>query len=289
MTTSIIDDPEVRRWLGGVEPIWTLLAPESMGALLRPPSSSNRALMLARDLTESEINASAVARNALILIARAAEGFGLELKANGNLTTEFVAEMIDVFEWPGVKRADAHLSNSAIDEPDFLPLFFVRRVAELAKLIQRQGRRLITTPLGRDTLRREKRRALLAQLFHIAFWRDDLSYLGRGIHGSWPQGGVGAPFWSLHVAATRWLNAEELTRLCVIPVREVIEANWDTGSLMMEARILRPLVWFGLLDTRAESTSGIAGNVRHFYRKTTLFDRFLSFDVRIDPPSTVFH
>jgi len=71
--------------------------------------------------------------------------------------------------------------------------------------------------------------------------------------------------------------------------RDVLEGHRDAGPLMMEARILRPLVWFGLLETRVEATHGLDQTAQHFYRKTPLFDRFLSFDVRIEPPTAVIH
>jgi hypothetical protein len=51
----------------------------------------------------------------------------------------------------------------------------------------------------------------------------------------------------------------------------------------MQARVLRPSLWFGLLEHRKES---IAANqyapTRQYYRKTTLFDRLLTFDVEME-------
>jgi len=52
----------------------------------------------------------------------------------------------------------------------------------------------------------------------------------------------------------------------------------------MEARILRPLLWFGLLEHREESVPGSRLAERHFYRKAELLDRMLAFDVAIDRP-----
>ena len=52
--------------------------------------------------------------------------------------------------------------------------------------------------------------------------------------------------------------------------------------MAMEARILRPLHWFGLLEHRSEAIPGERFGERHFYRKSPLFDRFLRFDVEIE-------
>ena len=57
----------------------------------------------------------------------------------------------------------------------------------------------------------------------------------------------------------------------------------------MEARILRPLLWFGLLEHRAEKAPGARFAERHFYRKAPLFDRFLTFDVHTEQPETARH
>jgi hypothetical protein len=289
VANDFLHDPEVRRWLGGVDPAWTLLDMESLNAHRREPSKNNRVLRLASDLTTSEIAASAVTRNTLTLLRRAADGEGLKLTATGNLSRTVVAEMVDLFEWPGFDRTEAFRLHKVVNEPDFLPLFFVRHIAQFAKLVRPYRGTLRATRLGKDLLTEDRQRALQAILFHIAFWHADLSYLGRGMHGSWPQRDAGIVFWSLSVAAADWQTSEKLTRICTIPVNEVLKATWDTGSLMMEARILRPLLWFGLLDHRAEKVPGTRFAERHLYRKTPLFDRFLTFDVRTDQLETVRH
>src|SRR5438477_12349578 len=107
VASGFLHDPEVRRWLDGIEPAWTLLELESLNALRREPSKGNRALCLANDLTDVEIAASAVTPNALILLRRAADSDGLKLTATGNLSRAVVAEMIDLFNWPGFDRSQA--------------------------------------------------------------------------------------------------------------------------------------------------------------------------------------
>jgi hypothetical protein len=278
-------DPEVRRWLDGVEPAWTLLDMESLNALRREPSKENRALRLASNLTAAEIAASAVTRNTLILLRRAADSEGLKLTETGNLSRAVVAEMVDLFEWPDFDRAEAFRLHKVVNEPDFLPLFFVRHVAQFAKLVRTHRGSLRATRLGKDLLTEDRQRALQAILFHLTFWHADLGYLGRGV----PQRDIGILLWSLSVAATDWQTPEKLTRVCTIPVNEILQASWDTGSLTMEARILRPLLWFGLLEYRAEKAPDSRFAERHFYRKAPLFDRFLTFDVHTEQPKTARH
>ena len=288
VATDFLHDPEVRRWLGGIEPAWTLLDMASLNALRREPSKDSLALRLASNLSATEIAACAVARNTLILLRRAADKDGLKLTVTGNLSRTVVAEMVDLFEWPDFDRAEAFRLHKVVNEPDFLPLFFVRHIVEFAKLVRPNRGSLRVTRLGKDLLT-GNRQALQAILFHVTFWHADLGYLGRGMNGSWPQRDIGILLWSLSVAAPDWQTSEKLTRLCAIPVTEILQATWDTGSLMMEARILRPLLWFGLLEHRAEKAPGARFAERHFYRKAPLFDRFLTFDVHTEQPATARH
>ena len=49
----------------------------------------------------------------------------------------------------------------------------------------------------------------------------------------------------------------------------------------MEAKILRPLLWFGLLEYRSE-TPNTRFVTQNYYRKTALFERLLKFDVKME-------
>jgi hypothetical protein len=71
-------------------------------------------------------------------------------------------------------------------------------------------------------------------------------------------------------------------RLSASLVIGILESQWDFGSGAMEARIRRPLVWFGLLESRTEPRSPTEVVDRRLYRKARLFDRFVQFDVEIE-------
>lgn len=279
---GMLQNPAVRNWLGGVEPAWLLLDIASLHALRRPPSPLGGPIRLAADLTADEIQQSAVARNALILLRAAAEGAGLKLTTTGNLSRAVVAEMCDRFSWPGLDKATVFRFRKVVNEPDFLPLYFVRHITETAKMLRRYRGFLRTTPAGRQVMGERHERALQALLFHLTFWLVDLGYLGRDLLHGWPQRDVGVVLWSLSVAANDWQSPERLSRMCTIPINAVLESEWDNAALATEARILRPLQWFGLMEHRREDVAGSQFDKRHFYRKTALFDRFLSFDVTLD-------
>ena len=110
----------------------------------------------------------------------------------------------------------------------------------------------------------------------------DLGYFGRGLLGSWPQADIGIVLWSLSVSAGGWQTSEKLTRLCTIPEPATLTGTWDRSTSAMEARILRPLLWFGLLEYRSEKIPDSRFAERHYYRKAALFDRLIEFDIKMD-------
>jgi len=51
---GFLENPEVRRWLNGVEPAWTMLDFDSLNALRHEHSASNHAIRLEPDLADAE-------------------------------------------------------------------------------------------------------------------------------------------------------------------------------------------------------------------------------------------
>ena len=90
---DFLQDQQVRQWLDGVEPVWTLLTFDSLRALRREPSARQNAIRIANDLSADEIADSAFTRNTFILLRQAIERGGLPLTATGNLSRAVVAEM----------------------------------------------------------------------------------------------------------------------------------------------------------------------------------------------------
>jgi len=118
---GMLQNPSVKHWLGGVEPAWTLLDQASLAALREPPSPTAGPIRLAADLTEEEVEQSAVARNALILLRAATAGPGLKMTAAGNLSRGVVAEMCDRFSWPEFDKAGAFNSTRLSTNRTFCP------------------------------------------------------------------------------------------------------------------------------------------------------------------------
>jgi len=278
---GLLANPEDRRWLNGVEPAWTMLEFDSFDALHEEPSTNNNVIRLEPKLTATEVSASPVTANVLLLLRRASETVGLKLTATGNLSRVLVEELCGSMEWPGYDKDELFAFHKVINEPDFYPLHFVRILTQAAKLFRTYRGKLVPTPLGRKILKGEQRGPLEALLFHVAFWRLNLGYFDRYAVDTWPQNEVGVVLWSLSASAHDWLPRETLTRLCASPVVGILESEWDFGSSAMEFRILRPLWWFGLLEARSGEKSATEVIARRLYRKAPLFDRFVKFNVQV--------
>jgi len=278
---GFLANPQVRQWLNGVEPAWTMLEFDSFNALHDEPSIHNHAIRLEPRLTATEVSASAVSVNTMLLLRRSAEAGGLKLTATGNLSRAVVEGMLGI-EWPGYDKAELVQYNKVINEPDFLPLHFIRVLLQTARLLRKSRGTLVPSPVGRRILKGKQYGPLQALLFHVAFWRLNLGYFDRYPIDSWPQNEVGVVLWSLSASGHDWGTRETLARLCASPVIGVLESQWDFGSGAMEARILRPLLWFGLLESRREERLASELVERRLYRKAPLFDRFQKFDVRVE-------
>ena len=83
--------------------------------------------------------------------------------------------------------------------------------------------------------------------------------------------------WGRSHMAGEWQSVDTLVTLCAVRDDSVASTHWNAEGTMFSGRVLGPLRWFGLLESRLpqEMFDG------RCWRKTALFDRFLSFDVRL--------
>ena len=270
---------DVSAWPGGLEPVRKLLDRESVLALGNEPSAEDSALRLATDLTEAELAGSAFARNALILLEQIGGEETVWATSDGRLNKASVARMRELMSWPGMEATEQYRAGKTYYEQLVGELHLLRSVAKMAGLIEAGVMWFGLTPLGRMMLESGNRGALQALLFRQAFWHSDLSQHVSGrprkLPGWWPQGDIGAVLWSISAVAADWQNADTLTALCTVPDdRMPTAAQRNRAATMLARHILDPLRWFGLVEYRGPEVSF---DVR--WRKTALFDRFLSFDV----------
>ena len=264
---------EYHAWLDGVEPAWTVLEPARWEALMRGPSAENGALRLTGDLTDTELERSAIVRNALVLLRAAAKGAGLELTARGHLTRANVAALREAMDWPGCAFEERRRAGKLLGEAHVGELRLARALLAEAGCVQTaRGGRLGASGRGHALLAGAKS-ALFSELFRIAFWRLSLNLFGKAECGSWPQQQIGMALWALSTTGHRFQGTRALMVLSVLPDEAVSSRPEWVATTLFSLRVLRPLWWFGLVECREQGVD--LDDAR--WRKSALFDRFLNF------------
>ena len=155
-------------------------------------------------------------------------------------------------------------------------LRLLRALVEMDGLVKHAGGRLRTTAYGHAVLKGRRSR-LQANLFRNAFWQMSLNLFGTGECGHWPQQQIGMALWALSTTGHRWQETGDLVRLSVLPDDAVLRNPDWVAPMLFALRLLRPLLWFGLLECRKDPVFRDKG----VWRKTALFDRFLTFDTKL--------
>ncbi len=123
-----------------------------------------------------------------------------------------------------------------------------------------------------------KQGELNAVLFDATFNRYNLAYLDhRPVKESF-QAQIGLTLFLMSKVAGTPRSQEDLLAITTLPIDPPQSDFPFRPESVYRARVLRYLEWFGLLETTRMAANDQAGE-QHLYRKTPLFDRFLSFDV----------
>lgn len=279
---GFLDNDSVITWLGGVEPYWTYLDFESYCRLRRSPDEADRAMRLSSDLTATEAGSAPIVA-ALLHLLRMAEAQPVSLTSSGCLSRAAVVELAEIVDGPAFDLSLIRSVTKVLNEQDVWPAEMLRVIAVEMRLLRRAGKTLVPTAKARKLLGMDGAGDLASRLFEIVFWRINLGRWDGCPVPSWPQGDIGIIVWALSHVASDWETPDRLARLTTVPVIGVLEAERDFSGLALELRILRMLALFGLLDADSAPQSPERFPARRRYRKTPFFDRFLSFDVTLEP------
>ena len=262
-------------------PAWAHLEPTSVKALLEPPGETPQALRL----TTYEVSAEAALAVPMVIAARllldlAVKQGGLVLTPAGFLKRADVWHVFDQTEWPGYDKAETLAMNKVINEQDAYGVFFTRMALQAAGLLRKRAGVLKATRVGKSMLADEAAPARLGELFQAVFWRMNLQDFDRNPLQFWPQHHASLVLWCVSVTAHRWSSAEHLTPLCTIMETIGEPVAHDLPGFAMATRILRPLAWLGLMESRRQKRASGWGHEEDF-RKTPLFDQMLKFRVEM--------
>ncbi len=237
-----------------------------------------RAVRLNADLPPAELGASVVLPNARLLLSALMEGDGAGLTESGFLNRKFLMSIGGKLDWPGFDWQEICAISKAVNEAELTPVWFLHGVLKLAGLVHARRRVLRAGKRGRELITPERAGALQTALFRAA-WRDlNLAGLSRVELAERLQWQGNSILFMIGRLADDWIDSERLLHCAVAPDREILAAPEGLPLSAFRWCILRPLLWFGLLDTREVPTE-IEWRRRYEYRKTPLYDRFLAFDL----------
>jgi hypothetical protein len=276
---ALILDDRVRNWIGDAHPLWTLLDPDTLSRFLSVRILEDSPTRINANLNLSDLEGSRVLNHAWLVLSALEEEGGAKLTATGNISRKFVARMVEEFQWPDHEKEVIYSLNKVVNEQDFLPLHYLHVIMKEAGLLRKYKGLLKPSRLGRAMLDEGAAGELMKLLFTATFEKLNASYLDRVPIRSWPQEQIGLVLYLLSQAAAEWTRPDILMRRVAIPTLEVINAPYVYPEFAFSGRILRYLVWFGLMEMRPPRIMGKLG-VEREYRKTALYDRFLTFDMQ---------
>jgi hypothetical protein len=254
------------------------LTPRQLSAFLDDDLDGTGPCRVREDLALDDLAGTDVLPNARILLAELERGRA-KLTGKGRLNREFVAILMERFQWRDLDPAGVRAVSKVVNEGDFPPARYLHAVLKLSGLVRRDKGYLVTTRKGRDLLAEEQAGRLQATLFRTTFVRYNPAYLD-----AFDMPEVFAPQISLILFLigqfrAEWRPAEAILRSTTLPIRELTEPSHPRlPPAAFSARVLRYLHWFGLMEEGQGVANQDWGQPR-LYRKTALYDRMLRFAV----------
>lgn len=245
------------------------------------------------ELSLEDLSGTRYLANARVFLAALEEEGGTRATQAGNLNRAFVERMLEEGRFRNEIFPIVMEYRKVVNEGDVLPLHELRVVLVQAGLAKKRTGTFSLTARGAELLAEEAAGALYERLFLTYFRRFNLAYLD-----GYPE----APEFQHALAVTLhrfgeigdWLSPKRVVSEAVLPVvrRSVpLDADrYDSLPGLVRRRLLDPLVDFGLAEARtAERPEEVAEfpewaanfpSELRMYRKSALFDRFLTFRPR---------
>jgi len=205
---------------------------------------------------------------------------GVRATAAGNLNRKFVGAMLEQMSWPDGLVAHVKKWNKVINEDDVFPLHVLRVVLTVARCIRLTKGKFRITGVGKGLVKESNAGDLYVLLFRTFFREFNLAYLDGSNENPGLQHTIAYSFYRLGKVAAAWCDPDELTDLILLDtVREQPEQPYleKEPTWQMKNRIVRPLVWFGLLERRDLPRTELWRDEFEI-RKSPLFDRFVRFE-----------
>lgn len=242
-------------------------------------------VLLNESLGASDLSGSPMAINGMKVLTRVVADGGITLTKSGAFYRKFVTWAAEDFQWPGYEAEELYALNKVLNEWDFLPLAIMHELLIGARLIRRYKGKALLSQAGKRMV--GDYGALQAELFDTFF----ISFDGAG-HERFPIEYDEADIVHfLYVVQSRlddWVPLTGLAGWC-LPLDLITSYRFSPvqdASFYLHSRLIRPLLWLGLIEQHPDENRRFMIEDRR-YRKTPLFNRFVSFKTIRDGGWTV--
>ena len=241
-------------------------------------------MLLNETLSETELVASPMTTNGMKLLKLAGDTGCIDLTKSGFFNRKCVVWAAEEFQWPAYEPSELYRMNKVLNEQDFPPLSVMHDLMTMGQLMRHRKGKATLTPAGREMLGHSGK--LQALLFETYFTRYDFGSNNRFPsiieHDDYPH--------FFGVVANRlddWTTLSDFAHWCLpVPLIPSISGRPEfEACLHMQANLVRPLNWLGLIE-EADASHLMPIEQRRI-RKTALFDKFLHFGSHKSP--AVYH
>jgi hypothetical protein len=267
-----------------LQPVWSLLDANSLSGLMADGKGVPAAIRVIDNGRVTPETAPLIgAAEAILARARQQENAaqpGLGLTASGFISLKNVAAIFDATPWEEAEKDIIRHVCKVISERDFIPMWMARLILQKAGFLYRRGDRLIVRKGTREA------GTHYAEFVASTFWRTDLSDFDGVPLPVWPQDHIGVTLWALSACALQWSHQDEL--MAATTLSHSTRGQVDSERLRaFGLRVLRPLVWLGLLEMEQPWEFG---DRMKRVRKSPLLDKTFAFDVTLrDQPAGRLH
>jgi len=253
------------------------------GLLTADWEANDGAIRLKRDLTIEQVVGSILFDQTRVFLRTLIEDKGAPLTKTGNLNRAVILRLVERMAWPrrAVEDCRRVFPSKKFDEWDVPYLQYIRAISECAGLAVKRRERLLATKRTIALCDDALAGPLFHRLFTACFRRFNLGFLGGMPETPGVQYTIAVIFWRLSLKANDWIAAGKLPEEVFLPTvsAEIQHLNrWEGAEASaLLVRVLEPLTWFGLLETDTPKDDHPRPSEDRKFRKTPLFDQFLSF------------
>jgi len=242
-------------------------------------------IWLNESLGQFDVAGSPMCTNAMKVLTHIRDNDGITLTKSGAFYRKFVEWAAEEFRWPGYEAEELYQLNKVLNEPDFLPLAIMHELLIGARLIRRYKGKARLSQIGRRYVGDHgPLQAELFDNFFLAFdhWRYERFPIEHD------DADVAHCLGVVGNRLDDWVPLTEIAGWC-LPLDLIASYRFSPvkdASFYLFGRLIRPLLWLGMIEQHPAESRRIMIEDRR-YRKTPLFDRFLSFKTPSDGGWTI--